>query len=83
MKDILEKHGYEGAATGSPKLIIKTAYQASMISDEDTWLAALQARNNVTHSYNRVVALDIVRQTKEQFYELFCTLKKKIDENWV
>lgn len=83
MKDILEKHGYEGAATGSPKLIIKTAYQASMISDEDTWLAALQARNNVTHSYNRAVALDIIRQTKEQFYELFCTLKKKIDENWV
>lgn len=83
MKDILEKHGYEGAATGSPKLIIKTAYQSSMISDEDTWLAALQARNNVTHSYNRAVALDIVRQTKEQFYELFCTLKKKIDENWV
>lgn len=83
MKDILEKHGYGGAATGSPKLIIKTAYQASMISDEDTWLAALQARNNVTHSYNRAVALDIVRQTKEQFYELFCTLKKKIDENWV
>lgn len=83
MKDILEKHGYEGAAIGSPKLIIKTAYQASMISDEDTWLAALQARNNVTHSYNRAVALDIVRQTKEQFYELLCTLKKKIDENWV
>lgn len=83
MKDILEMHGYEGAATGSPKLIIKTAYQASMISDEDAWLAALQARNNVAHSYNRVVALDIVRQTKEQFYELFCTLKKKIDESWV
>ena len=41
MKDILEKHGYEGAATGSPKLIIKTAYQASMISDEEAWLAAL------------------------------------------
>lgn len=83
MKDILEKHGYEGAATGSPKQIIKTAYQASMISDEDAWLAALLARNNVTHSYNRAVALDIVKQTKEQFYELFCILKKKIDESWV
>lgn len=83
MKDILEKHGYEGAATGSPKLIIKTAYQATMIIDEDMWLAALQARNNVTHSYNRAVALDIVKQTKEQFYDLFCNLKKKIDESWV
>lgn len=83
MKDILENHGYEGAATGSPKLIIKTAYQASMILDEENWLAALQARNNVTHSYNRAVALDIVKQTKEQFYELFCNLKKQIDKNWI
>lgn len=83
MKDILESHGYEGAATGSPKLIIKTAYQASMISDEEAWLAALQARNNVAHSYNREVASDIVKQTKERFYELFCNLKKSIDESWI
>lgn len=83
MKDILEQHGYEGAATGSPKLIIKTAYQASMISDEETWLAALQARNNVAHSYNRAVASDIVKQAKERFYELFCNLKERIDESWI
>lgn len=83
MKDILEKHGYEGTTTGSPKLIIKTAYQASMISDEEAWLAALQARNNVAHSYNREVASDIVKQTKERFYELFCNLKKSIDESWI
>lgn len=83
MKDILEQHGYEGEATGSPKLIIKTAYQASMISDEETWLAALQARNNVAHSYNRAVASDIVKQAKERFYELFCNLKERIDESWI
>ena len=83
MKDILEQHGYEAAATGSPKLIIKTAYQSSMILDEDRWMAALQARNNVAHSYNRDVALDIIRNTKEQFYDMFCVLKKTIDGNWI
>lgn len=83
MKDILEKHGYESAATGSPKFIIKTAYQASMILDEDMWLAALLARNNVAHSYNREVALDIVRQVKENFYRLFCELKENVDDNWI
>ncbi len=83
MKEILENHGYESAATGSPRFIIKTAYQASMIFDENIWLAALQARNNVSHSYNSEIALDIVRQTKEQFYNLFCELKKNIDENWL
>lgn len=83
MKEILENHGYEGAATGSPKFIIKTAYQASMLQEEELWLSALQARNNVTHSYNRAVALDIIAQTKKHFYELFCQLKATIDENWL
>ena len=83
MKDILEQHGYESSATGSPKFIIKTAYEASMISDETIWLDALKARNNVAHSYNNAVALDIIRQTKEQFYGLFCDLKRNIDKNWL
>lgn len=83
MKDILEKHGYEGAATGSPRFIIKTAYQSSMIEKEETWLMALAAGNHVAHAYNKVVALDIIRQTKEQFYELFSQLKKNIEENWL
>lgn len=83
MKAVLEVHGFEGAATGSPRWIIKTAYQASMITDEAIWLAALQARNNVSHSYNQAVALDIVRQTKGNFYDMFCRLKDQIETNWM
>lgn len=30
VKEILERHGYAEGATGSPKLILKTAYQAGM-----------------------------------------------------
>lgn len=83
MKELLEKSGYESAATGSPKHIIKTAYRASMIGDEELWLAALQARNLVAHSYNREVALDIVSRAKGQFYGMFCELKEGIDRNWL
>lgn len=83
MKDILEKHGYHGAVTGSPKSVIKTAYQASMIIDEEIWLLALQARNNVVHSYNKEVAFDIIEQTKQHFFDMFCHLKEEIDKNWL
>lgn len=83
MKEILEQHGYENAATGSPKQVIKTAYQASMILEEDMWLAALRARNNVAHSYNKIIAMDIIRQTKECFYEMFQTLKLDMEKNWM
>ena len=44
MKEILQNHGYEEGATGSPKIILKTAYKAGMIKDEDLWLKALRER---------------------------------------
>lgn len=83
MKELLEEHGFESAATGSPKFIIKTAYQASMITEEELWLNALRARNNVAHSYNREIALDIVRQVKGLYYEMLCTLKQDIEREWL
>jgi nucleotidyltransferase substrate binding protein (TIGR01987 family) len=83
MKEILQNHGYEEGATGSPKIILKTAYKAGMIKDEDLWLKALRERNNVTHSYNQNIALSIILQAKEKFYDMFFQLKKEIDENWI
>lgn len=83
MKEILEIHGYEEGATGSPKIILRTAYRAGMIRDEKAWLRALQERNNVTHSYNEKIALEIVCQAKAVFYDLFVQLKDEIDKNWL
>lgn len=83
MKEILTQHGYEEGATGSPKIILKTAYKAGMIRDEELWLKALQARNNVTHSYNENIALDIVADAKNKFYEMFSQLKTEIEQNWL
>lgn len=83
MKEILELHGFTEGATGSPEIILKTAYQAGMIKDEELWIHALQERNNFTHSYNHEIALSIVRTTKEQFYQIFCDLKKEIEKDWL
>ena len=47
------------------------------------WLEALVSRNNVAHAYNKDIALDIVRATKEKYYQMFCDLKEKIDGNWL
>ena len=83
MKEILNNQGFEESKTGSPKKVLKTAYNAGMVSEEDKWLDALQARNNVAHSYNEYIALDIVRQTKTTFLELFQELKVELEENWL
>lgn len=80
MKEKLTESGFAESATGSPRTILKTAYKAGMIVDEQSWLDALQARNNVAHAYNEAVALDIIHQTKESFYDLFGKLKNEIEE---
>lgn len=83
MKELLEYNGYSDAQTGSPRHIIKTAFQVGMICDEALWLEALVSRNNVAHAYNKAVALDIVRATKEKYYQMFHNLKEQMDRNWM
>jgi nucleotidyltransferase substrate binding protein (TIGR01987 family) len=83
IKEILEYNGYSESATGSPKTILKTAYQAGMIKDEELWLRALQERNNVAHSYNQNIALGIVASAKSEFYQMFCDLKEELENNWI
>ena len=82
VKVILQNNGFAEGQTGSPKKVLKTAYQAGMIDDDALWMNALVSRNNVAHAYNKDVALDIVRRTKEDYYTMFCDLKKEIDKNW-
>lgn len=83
MKEILENQGFAEEKTGSPRQIIKTAYGAGMLNDEQAWLDALTARNNVVHSYNQLIALDIARQTKSRFLDMFEETLKEMKDNWV
>lgn len=78
MKEILADEGVTEAATGSPKSILKAAFKACMITDEQLWLEALATRNNVAHAYNSAIALQIVRDTKSKYYEMFCRLDEEL-----
>lgn len=83
MKEIMTMNGVAESQTGSPRQILKSAYQIGMIKDEDIWLAALVSRNNVMHAYNQEIAKDIVNQTKTKYYRMFIDLTAEIDKNWV
>ena len=89
MKELLVNEGVSEAATGSPKSILKAAYKAGLIDDksilkaaykagliddEQLWLEALATRNNVAHAYNSAIALQIVRDAREKYYDMFCRL---------
>ena len=83
MKELLEKDGYMSYKTGSPKQIIKGAYETNLINDEEVWLSALEDRNNIAHSYNEDIAYDIVKNIRDKYYDMFQLLKTNIDDNWM
>ena len=83
MKEILENHGYDESITGSPRTILKTAYKAGMIDDEELWLDALVSRNNVAHAYNEAIAMDIINQTKSKYYDMFIKLSQTMEQHWI
>lgn len=83
MKEILEHHGYDEGKTGSPKMIVKLAYQAGMIRDEEAWRDLLDKRNEAAHSYNEAVAAEIIEKTKICYIQLFEELEKEINKRWL
>ncbi|MDO4988417.1 MAG: HI0074 family nucleotidyltransferase substrate-binding subunit [Synergistes sp.] len=82
MQAILENDGRFQNKTGSPKSIIKTAYQCGMIDDCDGWLAILAARNIIAHTYSNEEAISVIEKIKSDYLNLFLTLKSEIDGNW-
>lgn len=83
MKELLEYSGYSEARMGSPRSILKLAYQAGMIDDEAIWLQALQDRNDVPHSYNENIALRIIHDCKTNYLPIFIKLQATMEKNWL
>lgn len=83
VKEALEQAGFAEGKTGSPKLILKTAYGAGMIGDEALWLSALESRNSAAHAYNELIALSIISDTKTKYIAMFSALKTEIEQNWM
>lgn len=83
MKAVLEAHGRFAEKIGSPRGILKIAFQCNMIRDEKAWLELLEARNELAHTYSDEQALNIIRQMKTSYIAVFVELKRELEENWL
>ena len=83
MKELLEENGVDEARTVSLKSVLRAAWQAHLIDDDEQWLAALQARNNATHAYNKEIAYTILEETRNIYLALFQKLKQTINDEWL
>lgn len=83
MKEVLEAHGRFEGKIGSPRAIIKLAYQCGMIQHSDGWLELLDARNLLAHTYSQEQALSVIRKVKLEYLALLEGLKTELERNWL
>ena len=83
MKAVLETHGRFEQKIGSPRAIIKIAFQCNMISNEILWLDLLNARNIVSHTYSDEQSLLVIKELKEKYIVVFDELKKELEARWL
>lgn len=70
LKEYLQKEKcIEAAKTGSPKDILKLAYQQGLINDEDLWLRMLTDRNDDAHHYNESSARSYAARIEREYLE--------------
>jgi nucleotidyltransferase substrate binding protein (TIGR01987 family) len=81
MKMALEEEGL--TQINAPRSVIKAAYQNGLIDDEKTWLAMLDDRNIIAHSYDQSYAEALAAHIPahaEAFNELITKINKKEKE---
>lgn len=71
MKDYLESEGFVNVA--SPKQVIRTAFQATLIDNAEAWLEMANKRNIVSHTYNDIVLEESADFIITVFYPLIKT----------
>ena len=71
LKELLRYEGKSIAASGSPREILKSAYQMYDFLSEDIWLSMLKDRNDMTHIYDGEAAGRLVGKILKDIFRNF------------
>lgn len=79
MKDLMEYNGII-ETTGSPREVLKTAFQNGLIKDGETWIDMMLARNSLSHLYDEETSRKIYKDIKEKYIVLIEKLNKELEK---
>ena len=80
LKELLRYEGKSAAGSGSPREILKAAYELYDFIDEDIWLEMLKSRNDMTHIYEGEAAKRLVNRILYSYIPEFIKLRDNILE---
>lgn len=78
LKELLRYEGKSIAASGSPREILKSAYQMYDFLSEDIWLSMLKDRNDMTHIYDGEAAGKLAGKILKEYIPEFQKLRAQI-----
>ena len=82
LKELLQYEGRSEARSGSPREILKTAFQVYDFVDEDIWLGMLKDRNSMGHMYDGNAARRLARTIIDVYFPAFRHLEREIIEKY-
>lgn len=65
LKAVFENEGLIGL--NSPRPILREAYAAGLIKEEEIWLQMLKDRNSAAHQYSEKIAIQIVKLVQTNY----------------
>lgn len=80
IKDILQLHGAINFKIGSPREVLKTAYQMDFLNDSEIWLDMLKSRNSIVHIYDENAAIELVNKIFDNYMAVFVNLRELLAE---
>ena len=78
LKELLRYEGKNAANSGSPREILKAAYEVYDFIDEEIWLDMLKSRNDMTHIYDGNAAKRLVDSILRRYIPEFVKLRVNI-----
>ncbi len=79
-KETLQLYGVDVAKTGSPREILKAAYQINFLHDEKIWLDMLKNRNTVAHVYDENAAVALSEKIFVNYIPALKNLRDLLEE---
>ena len=77
LKDYLEYLGIT-INTGSPREVIKESFAHNLISDGETWIKMMLARNSLSHLYDEETSRQVYKEIKNKYINQIEKLVKSL-----
>lgn len=77
IKDYLE---YNGISVNTPREAIKEAFSMNIISDGQSWIDMMEARNKTSHTYKEFLAAEVAQGILITYAQLFYQLKNILED---